>query len=58
MALGAVCSHYRRLYALDIPSDLSVAVMVNGSELYTDIGWQSAMERLFLRPPTKRLWTW
>ena len=23
---------------LDIPSDLSVAVMVNGSELYTDIG--------------------
>ncbi|MDG1157464.1 MAG: aldolase catalytic domain-containing protein [Litorivicinaceae bacterium] len=35
------------LRSLDIPSDLSVAVMVNGADLYTDMGWQSAMERLF-----------
>lgn len=35
------------LRSLTIPSDLTVGVMVNGSDLCTDIGWKRALERLF-----------
>jgi len=34
---------------LDVPSGLIIGVMVNGADLYTDIGWQAAMEYLFPR---------
>jgi len=35
------------LKSLDVPSDLTVAVMVNGSDLCTEIGCIPALERLF-----------
>lgn len=38
------------LRQLDIPSDLSIGVMVNGGDLYCDVGWQAAMESLFPEP--------
>ena len=33
--------------SLDIPKDLIIGVMINASDLYTDIGWQKAIEKLF-----------
>lgn len=33
--------------SLKIPDDLTIGVMVNASDLYTDIGWKNAMEKLF-----------
>jgi 4-hydroxy 2-oxovalerate aldolase len=38
------------LESLAIPSGLIVAVMVNGADLFTDIGCFGALERLFPRP--------
>ena len=38
------------LESLSIPSELTVAVMVNGADLCTDIGCIDALERLFPRP--------
>ena len=38
------------LQSLDIPSNLSVGVMVNGADLCTNIGWKSAIEYLFPEP--------
>lgn len=33
--------------SLDIPSDLTIGVMVNGADMCTEIGWQGAIEHLF-----------
>ena len=38
------------LRSLDIPSGLSIGVMVNGSDLCTDLGCIAALERLFPAP--------
>ena len=35
---------------LKIPNDLKLGVMVNGSDLYTDIGWKKAIVKLFPEP--------
>lgn len=35
------------LLGLPIPQELTVAVMVNGSDLCTDLGYEAALERLF-----------
>lgn len=35
------------LNSLDIPSGLSIGVMINGSDLCTDIGFEAVLERLF-----------
>lgn len=32
---------------LKIPKNLTIGVMINASDLYTDIGWKNAMEKLF-----------
>ena len=37
---------------LNIPDSLIIGVMINASDLYTNIGWKSALEKLF--PETKR----
>jgi 4-hydroxy 2-oxovalerate aldolase len=33
--------------SLDIPSGLTIGVMLNGADLCTEMGWQAAMEHLF-----------
>jgi 4-hydroxy 2-oxovalerate aldolase len=33
--------------SLKIPKDLTLGVMINASDLYTDIGWKNAIEKLF-----------
>jgi 4-hydroxy 2-oxovalerate aldolase len=38
------------LQRLSIPPGLTIGVMVNGSDLCTDIGWQAAIECLFPKP--------
>ena len=38
------------LKGLDIPSGLTIGVMVNGADLCTNIGWQRAIEHLFPEP--------
>lgn len=35
------------IQSLDIPSDLTICVMVNASDLCADIGWKKVMEKLF-----------
>jgi 4-hydroxy 2-oxovalerate aldolase len=35
------------LRSLPIPSGLGIGVMINASDLYTEMGWKSALERLF-----------
>ncbi|MDC0992862.1 aldolase catalytic domain-containing protein [Alphaproteobacteria bacterium] len=35
------------LRSLKIPSDLIIGVMINGADLYNDIGWQAALEDMF-----------
>ena len=34
---------------LDIPECLTIGVMINGSDLYTDLGWKDAINKLFPR---------
>lgn len=38
------------LRGLDIPSDLTIAVMVNGADLYANPDWESTIEYLFPEP--------
>jgi len=33
--------------SLKVPRDLTLGVMINASDLYTDIGWKNAIEKLF-----------
>jgi 4-hydroxy 2-oxovalerate aldolase len=33
--------------SLKVPKDLTLGVMINASDLYTDIGWKNAIEKLF-----------
>ncbi len=33
--------------SLKVPKDLTLGIMINASDLYTDIGWKNAIERLF-----------
>jgi 4-hydroxy 2-oxovalerate aldolase len=33
--------------SLKIPNNLTIGVMINASDLYTEIGWKTAMEKLF-----------
>lgn len=35
------------LSSLGLPSELTISVMINGSDLYSDIGWEAALEKLF-----------
>lgn len=41
------------LRSLPLPDGMTVAVMVNASDLYTELGWHGAMERLFPAPASE-----